>query len=374
MKIIKKISLLICYLFLFNNLAIGQTIKAIVVDAENHQAIPDVFVFLDNSSTGSITDMQGVFTLKIPTDQNIELVFSHLNYELLSLSLKDGETIADTIFLQSSGVLLNEAVVTSKAKPRVRSRWLKRFRGEFLGLDYDKKLIRLVNPEVLLFEQNKGVLKASSKESLIIENKLLGYRIQFFLTAFESYNNGGDLRYHGKVFFEPMKGTKKEMARYKRNRSKVYKQSNRRFFAALGQQKTTDLANYEVGYATFNKTGQIVNYEPMSIDALEIKEVRKEVYEIAINRILTITNNQSKIKQAGTRNMGTTLAGRVGNFKQTQNNIPRSYLWSRHGRIVINKYGTILNPLELEEAGYWSSLRVASLLPLDYKVRTRTRL
>ena len=123
-----------------------------------------------------------------------------------------------------------------------------------------------------------------------------------------------------------MKGTKKEMARYKRNRSKIYKQSNRRFFAALGQQKTTELANYEVGYAVFNKSGQIVNYEPMSIDALEVKEVRKEVYEIAINRILTITNNQLKIKQAGTRNIGTTLDGKVGDFKQTENNIPRSYL------------------------------------------------
>lgn len=374
MKIIKNISQLICFLFLFNGLAVGQTVKAVVVDAESHQAIPDVFVFLDNSSTGAITDMQGVFTLKIPADQNIELVFSHLNYELLSLSLEAGATISDTIFLEASGVILDEAVVTSKAKPRVRSRWLKRFRNEFLGLDYDKKLIRLVNPDVLLFEQNKGVLKASSKEALIIENKLLGYRVQFFLTAFESYNTDGDLRYHGKVFFEPMEGTKKEKARYKRNRSKAYKQSSRSFFAALGQQKATDLANYEVGYAIFNKVGEIVNYERMSIDTLQVKEVRKDIYEIAINRILTITNNQSKIKQDRVRHMGATLEGRVGNFKQTSNNIPRSYMWSKKGRIVINKYGTILNPLDLEEAGYWSSLRVAALLPLDYKGRTRAKL
>lgn len=371
---IKKISQLICCLCLFNNLAVGQTLKAVVADAESHQAIADVFVFLDNSSTGSITDEQGLFSLKIDSDQNIELVFSHLNYELLSLSLKNAEALADTIFLKASGVLLEEAIVTSKAKPRVRSRWIKRFRNEFLGDDYDKKLIRLINPEVLLFEQNKGVLKASSKESLIIENKLLGYRIQFFLTDFESYNSEGDLRYHGKVFFEPIKGTKKEMARYKRNRSKIYKQSSRRFFAALGQQNTMDLATYEVGYATFNKSGKIVNYEPMSVDVLQVEEVRKDVYEIAINRILTITNNQLKIRQAGTRGMGTTMDGRVGNFKQTQNNIPRSYIWSKHGRIVINKYGTIMNPLELEEAGYWSSLRVASLLPLDYRVRTRAKL
>ncbi len=375
MRLIIKISQLICCLFLYSNFAIGQSIHAVVADAASHQPIADVFVFLDNSSKGSITDEQGGFSLKVETDQHIELVFSHLNYELLSLSLKNVAAIEDTIFLIASGVLLDEAVVTSKkVKPRVRSRWLKRFTEEFLGVDYDRKLIKLKNPEVLLFEQKKGVLKAFSKEPLIIENKLLGYRTQFFLTAFESFNNGGDLRYHGKVFFEPMKGSKKEMARFKRNRSKAYKQSSRRFFAALGQQKTIDLATYEVGYATFDKTGKIVNYEPMNIDALQVEEVRKEVYEIAINRILTITNNENKIKQAGMRNMGATLDGRVGDFKQTTNNIPRSYLWSKEGRIVVNKYGTILNPLELEEAGYWSSLRVASLLPLDYKVRTNARL
>ena len=374
MKMMKKISQLICCVCLVTSLVNGQSIKAVVADAESHQPITDVFVFLDNSSTGAITNDQGVFTLKIEDDQDIELVFSHLNYELLSLSLENGGVIEDTIFLKASGVLLNEAVVTSKAKPRVRSRWLKRFREEFLGLNYDKKLIRLVNPDVLLFDQDKGILKASSKESLIIENKLLGYRIQFFLTAFESYANSGDLRYQGKVFFEPMKGTKKEMARFKRNRSKVYKQSSRRFFAALGQQRETSLAAYEVGYAMLNNAGEIVNYKPMSVDTLQVKEVRKDIYEIAINRILTITNNQIKIRQAGTKGMGTTLAGRVGNFKQTENNIPRSYLWSKKGRIVINKYGTILNPLEIEEAGYWSSLRVASLLPLDYKVRAKTKL
>jgi len=341
MNLIKKIGQFLCCFCLVANLANGQTIKAVVADAETHQVIPDVFVFLDNSSTGAITDEQGIFTLKVETDQNIELVFSHLNYELLSLSLKNSTEIEDTVFLISNNILLEEAVVTSKAKPRVRSRWLKRFTEEFLGKDYDKKLIRLVNPSVLFFEQKKGILKAFSKESLIIENKLLGYRTQFFLTAFESYNNGGDLRYHGKVFFEPMEGTKKELARYKRNRSKVYKQSSRRFFAALGQKKATSLAAYEVGYATLNRTGEIVNYKPMSVDTLEVKEVRKDVYEISINRILTITNNQNTLNQPKTKSLGRSLVGgAISNFKQIKNNIPRSYLWSKHGRIVVNKYGT----------------------------------
>ena len=65
------------------------------------------------------------------------------------------------------------------------------------------------------------------------------------------------------------------------------------------------------------------------------------------------------------------MAGRVGNFKQTTNNLPQSYLWSKHGRIVVNQYGAILNPTEVEEAGYWASLRVGALLPLDYAVKVK---
>ena len=105
-----------------------------------------------------------------------------------------------------------------------------------------------------------------------------------------------------------------------------------------------------------------------------ITEVRKDKYEIAINRILTITNNQIKLTQDAQKSTAITFSGQVGGFKQTPNKIPQSFLWSKQGRIVVNKYGSILNPTEVEEAGYWASLRVAALLPLDYKGRNRAKL
>ncbi len=121
----------------------------------------------------------------------------------------------------------------------------------------------------------------------------------------------------------------------------------------------------------FNKKQEFINYEPTAADSLLITEFRKDKYEISINRILTITNSQLKVSQGIQKNTGTTMAGRVGNFKQTTNNLPQSFLWSKHGRIVVNKYGSILNPTEVEEAGYWASLRVAALLPLDYAVKVK---
>jgi len=157
--------LIICLLFL-SPLAYSQSIKAIIADEESREVIPDVFVFLDNSSTGSITDAQGEFELKTEGYPNLLLVFSHLNYELYSLEVKNMANMADTIFLTPSGLVLEEAVVVEKARPRVRSRSLKRFKNEFLGENYDKALIDIINPEVLLFTQNKGKLVAKSRDAI----------------------------------------------------------------------------------------------------------------------------------------------------------------------------------------------------------------
>lgn len=370
MKKIKiLISLIACILFI-GSIANSQTLKAIVVDQESRQVIPDVFVFLDNSSTGAVTNQQGRFELKTSDyEDDLLLVFSHLNYELQSLIIKKTATLADTIFLVPSDVILDEAVVVEKAKPRVRSRWLKRFKAEFLGLNYDKALIKILNPEVLLFEQEKKKLLATSKAPLIIENKVLGYRVQFFLEDYKSYKDG-DLVYSGKVFFEEIGGTKKERAKYKRNRLKVYKKSSRSFFADLVQQNMAENA-YEIGFCMFSKNEEFINYDPIAPDSLLITEVRKGIFEVSINRILTITNNQLKITQGLQQNVK--AEGGMGSYKKTANSIPKSYLWSKYGRIVVNEYGSILNPTEVEEAGYWASLRVATLLPLDYAVKMRKK-
>ena len=362
----QKITLFLLIFIGFGNL-FSQSIGAIVADKDSRQPIADVFVFFDNSSTGDITDLQGKFTLNRSDYQNVTLVFSHLNYELLSVA--DKKNFPDTIFLTSRNVLLEEAVVVEKkVKKRIRSRWLKRFRTEFLGEDYDNDLVKLLNPEVLLFQSNKGVLTVKTHEPLLIENRFLGYMVSFYLEDYKSYQDG-DLLYHGKVFFKELEGTKKERARYNRNRSKIYEKSSRKFFADLVQQKL-DGQNYEIGFAVFNPKGEIVNYEQMPVDSISIKEIHKGAFEISINRILTVTNNQTKIQQAGRKQRGV-LGNSIGNFKQTQNNIPRSYLWSKEGRIVVNKFGAILNSSEVEESGYWASLRVATLLPFDKLIKPK---
>lgn len=196
----------------------------------------------------------------------------------------------------------------------------------------------------------------------------MGYQIKFFLQSFELYKNS-DLLYNGKVFFKEIADTKKEQARFKRNRKKVFQKTSRHFFASLIN-PNIDKTFFEVGYSIFNNNGDFSNFEPINIDSIEIREVRKNKYEITLKGILTVLNGdlklQQQVSQAGFSN---NFSSGISNFKETPNNLARSYLWSRQQRIIVNQFGTILNPQEVEEAGYWASLRIASLLPFDYEIK-----
>jgi len=58
----------------------ARTITGRVTDAENNQAIPSVTVMVKGTSTGTTTDLNGYYTLKVEDDEQI-LVFSFVGYE-----------------------------------------------------------------------------------------------------------------------------------------------------------------------------------------------------------------------------------------------------------------------------------------------------
>ena len=165
----------------------AQTIRAVVADRTTKAPISDVFVFLSNSSIGTATDESGTFELSLQETKEIVLVFSHINYELLTLEIPDAAITRDTFLLQPNQVELNEAVVVERSRSGLRNRRLKAFSKAFLGEDTKDKQVQINNPDVLLFRQAKDRLIAAAKEPLIIENRELGYTVQFYLEAFELF-------------------------------------------------------------------------------------------------------------------------------------------------------------------------------------------
>ncbi|MEO8759315.1 MAG: carboxypeptidase-like regulatory domain-containing protein, partial [Bacteroidia bacterium] len=71
----------ICILFLFFAFAASaQTIKGRIIDAKTNQGLPFVSLQIKNTQTGTLTDIDGKFTLDVPANSNAEIQITYLGY------------------------------------------------------------------------------------------------------------------------------------------------------------------------------------------------------------------------------------------------------------------------------------------------------
>ncbi|PHN04177.1 carboxypeptidase-like regulatory domain-containing protein [Flavilitoribacter nigricans] len=343
----------------------GQTVQAVIADRSSREVIPDVFVFLANSSIGTASDEAGIFELELTETKEIVLVFSHINYELLTIEIADARILRDTFFLQPIKVELNEAVVVEKSRSRLRDRRLKAFTKAFLGEDTRDKYVRITNPEVLLFRQTRDKMEAEAKEPLVIENRRLGYSVQFYLEDFGLFDNG-DLYYKGNTFFQPLEGTPQEELEFQKNRRSVYKKSSRSFFSDLVQ-KQLDTTTYVMGFSRLDNDQNFVDFNSVNPSSLNFQSQGEEAaYQISVYGFLTVINQNILVEDNLQAPSKAELNSTSRQFTAKGPQHATSYLRSRSNKILVNKYGKILNPSDIEEYGYWASLRVSALLPSDY--------
>ncbi|MDR1631477.1 MAG: TonB-dependent receptor [Dysgonamonadaceae bacterium] len=83
----------------------GVNIKGVVTDAATGEALIGVSVVQTGSSNGTVTDLDGQFTLNVP--QGANLLFTYVGYESIELAATENMTVQ----LQVSQELLDEVVV-----------------------------------------------------------------------------------------------------------------------------------------------------------------------------------------------------------------------------------------------------------------------
>ena len=346
----------------------GQTINATVADASTGEGIPFVFVFLANSSVGATTDEKGAFRLDLDLQgEQGALVFSHLNYELQTIILDDAALKKDTFFLALNPVELEQVQVAEKYKPRFRTKWLKKFSEAFLGATPEKKLIKIVNPEILLFREEDKKLTAMANEPLVITNKLLGYKIDFYLETFELDLVTDDLLYKGSAYFKEIEGGRKELAKFKRNRKKTYQKTSRRFFADLVKRRASE-EDYAVGFSALNPNREFIAYQPAAFDSIRVNKLPEDRYVIKVKGYFTVAYKKEIVNRKPPKsNFGPKVALKNKPANEEENSPATSYYRSRTDEILVNRRGIVLNPLEVEEFGYWADQRIGLMLPFDYQ-------
>lgn len=211
-----------------------------VIDIDTREPLRYVNVFIERSTLGAATDMNGDFEIDNIPDIGFNLVVSYVGYKTKVIPFNYKHDVAGSkyiIEMKIDPVVLESIQVVGKAKKRFKRDdrlLLKRFKREFLGRSDNAKKCVIVNPEVLNFEvlDENGNYKVTADDILFVENRALGYRIGYLLEEFR-FQNGLKLNIGSAKFQELETRSRKRYTKWEIARERAYNGSVQHFLNAM---------------------------------------------------------------------------------------------------------------------------------------------
>jgi hypothetical protein len=208
-----------------------------VIDWATLKPLPNASVFIANSTAGTKTNHDGVYTFSNLAPGNYQLLVSYVGYQTQQVDVslvKDND--AFNITIKPKNIELTEVTVRSGTD------WTKNlnlFKRDFLGTTNTAEC-KILNPGVLnlKFDYKTNTINASTDDFLDIENSVLGYKLRFLVKDFWANYNTNKTHYSGNVIFEPLRGNPSTEKKWAQNRSYVYEGSFRHFLVALSRGET----------------------------------------------------------------------------------------------------------------------------------------
>ncbi|MGC6432333.1 MAG: carboxypeptidase-like regulatory domain-containing protein [Jejuia sp.] len=404
---LKPTLVLLFLIFVQLNLEGQSIISGIVLD--DTEPLEGASVYLNNTTTGAITNTKGEFRLEVD-DGQYELIISYLGYKTLSFPL-DTETVRDNLvfYLEEQADQLDEIVIKKTVYDKVWEYNLLSFKEAFLGKSEIAKSCEILNPKTLHFEYNYDTktFTAFARDKLQIKNEALGYQISYDLTHFEIIGNY--LTYLGYAFYQPLKGSKRKQKQWQQNRLKAYNGSNLHFYRALlkneieedgfivnqfrrerNKQRPTD---EEIAKASaflrrskisgINNLSKVIDTPKTAVDSA-IAIVRKRnlprftdyLYKSGLNssEIVTFQKDiptlsfENNISVVYTKEKEELAYVRQGVFSKSRAPVAQtSSIIPLKKFPVLDKRGILINPLDVSLEGYWSFEKFGDFLPLDYE-------
>ncbi len=333
------------------------TLEGTIVDESTGRPVPYVNVYIAGSTLGSATDEKGRFEIhQVPVGVH-EVVASHIAYAPFTSRIRftEGRTRSIKIALKPRAVELDEVEVTSEDPTEWRKN-LSRFKSLFLGITRNATLCTIENPEVLDFHTDEsGNFRATARAPLHIENRALGYAIDYVVESFSF--DGTYIRVSAKPRFsalEPRSDQESEF--WTSSRQRAYRGSLRHFLVALIQRRVLQ-EGFRV--STVEALGKLPRLEAHSaIDWEGIIVGGTVAYETVVrfDNFLEVEYIREDIES------NYSLLRRGQSERQT------SWIQMNGASITVSADGNIREPFPLTVYGYWAWERVADMLPSDYGV------
>ncbi len=230
------VRIFICFIFFCSSLSLSAqglfSISGQVKDKKG-ETLPGAGIYLSGYTTATVTNNDGKFTLPALKPGSYEVVIQMMGFLPYSKSiLITDQSASFTAILSENTIQLQE--VTIKADPN-RAKNLKLFLEFFIGRTPNSAQCKLLNPQILFIEDDRkeGILRVSTNDFLIVENKALGYRLKYMLNLFEYDFNTRIIYFSGLPVFEDLKGSGSKRKKWLQAREIAYAGSPQHFFQSL---------------------------------------------------------------------------------------------------------------------------------------------
>lgn len=340
------------------------TINGTVRDTDTGEGLPGAHVFIASSMKGTITDGDGSYELTNVPIGALRLYSSSLGYEPMAIDIflrQDSKRTFD-FSLKPTVLELDGVVVEAERDKKWKGR-LERFTKMFIGETPNADETTILNPEVLDFDEKKGVFTAFAQEPIEFENRALGYKVTYFLKDFEATRTR--VKYDGEPLFTEMEPkNEEERQRWQANRDKAFIGSFRHFMLALMAKKVTEQGFEIFGrmmkegpIGTAPEMGNRYPIEPYSI--LRDGETPEE-------KILDI-EDAAEIVFTGEYEDPTYKNWIGAPGISTKSKFQTSWLKLENGPTVVDYKGDVLDPYGVTFMGYLAFERVADQVPKEYR-------
>ncbi len=339
------------------------TISGKIIDAVTKAPLQAASVFAQNTTMGTTTNTEGIFTLHLPYG-GYDMVVTFTGYETVSrrISTPDADDKNIVIELKQKEKAMEEIAITSSNE--VKDGWEKYgdfFTENFIGKTANSKLCVIKNKEALkfYFSKKRNRLKVLCPDPLLIENPSLGYKIKYTLDSF-TYDYGTlASTFTGYPLFEEMQPADSiQSSMWKANRMVAYKGSILHFMRSV-YHKNLQEEGFEVqligkfnGLDTAIKVANFyaaLNYE---------KDDSTKVIEISPNQPDIAVLYKNEMPEAAYSKLNDDAPTK---FELSFLNVAASQT------IGIEQNGFYFNQNDIIMNGYWSWEKTGDMLPYDFK-------
>ena len=364
----RKYGTIFSLLMLWTGAAIAQptghaTLTGTVFDSDDGEPLPGVHVFIASSMIGTTTDAEGTFRLdRVPLGAH-RLVVSMIGFEPATqdIFLEEARTYEHFFDLHQRVYELGPITVEGERERRWQRR-LERFIRLFIGETRYAEETEILNPLVLDFEHKDGLFTAWADEPLIIENRALGYRIQYLLFDFSQETDL--IRYQGEPLFEELTPeSPKQAAEWEEKRREAFNGSMRHLLLSLWEGRTP-LEGFKI------YTGRIPanskRREFVRQGELQPGEILQDTPS-AFAKELTFPGTAQTVQIVYLGELEDDAFLKWRNRSWASPGMQISHLQLEYGPAIFDYKGDLLDPYSVTMSGYMAFSRVADSLPKEYR-------